>query len=237
MKELRDYVDGYDYKQQCNNAAQARHCAGLSEIVGFLNDFVDLYDWLQWYKDDAAASCARYSFMEQETREDLARDLIHRANAGLRAIYAATSAIVDVAILHAELCLSAHTAAPLPDGAADDLAEIRDRGAENFTQDEIDKLYDKYPGSYKMAAALLDAFKVGPAGMIPGEDFNFVNAKQLRAKLDDLRVDVARFVDTYGGTLTPEWRDLLDGAEIYALARQLEAFAMKNNPESRPVKI
>lgn len=65
----------------------------------------------------------------------------------------------------------------------------------------------------------------------------FVNAKQLRAKLDDLRADVARFVDTYGGTLTPEWRDLLDGAEIYALARQLEAFAMKNNPESRSVKI
>lgn len=38
MKELREYVDGYDYKQQCNDAAQARHCAGLSEVVGFLND-------------------------------------------------------------------------------------------------------------------------------------------------------------------------------------------------------
>lgn len=222
MQSYEEYTSDYDFKIQCYDAAHARADEKFTRVVVLLNDFVHYSDWQRWF----------VAMLPEMPMVDPSKDVLNRAVETIQQQRGFIQGSIESLFWLAESRLSNHTATPLPNGAEDDLKEIQRRGSADYAPEEIDALYDKYLGSYRMATALLDVFGVGPAGMVPGRDFEHVNIYALRNQLNQLCDRVLRFIETYDGDLSPADRDLLEGAEIYDIARRLDAFTLRsdNNP-------
>lgn len=222
MQSYEEYTSDYNFKIQCYDAAHARADEKFTRVVVLLNDFVHYSDWQRWF----------VAVLPELPMVDPTKDVFDAAAKTIQRQRSWALSCVECCFALATARLLRHTATPLPDGAEDDLNEIKRRGSADYAPEEIDALYDKYLGSYKMAATLLDLFGVGPGGMMPGRDFEHVNIYALRNQLNQLCGKVLRFLENYDGDLSPDDRDLLEGAEIYDIARRLDAFTLRsdNNP-------